>query len=181
MMSMSPRASTNQRQRQNCEADNFVGWLKPRPTFKTKHVRLLYLNFPYNSLLTLTLQFGNKKIQNASNGLPRPRPSPPIILIPASQLLPRSNHAHDTKKHPLLCASGSVASIKTQILSALSAHAHVSIRLILNPSASTFLSGQSSEQPTLASLLEIPNVDGIYGDVSEWAKPWERKRSDTTY
>jgi phosphopantothenoylcysteine decarboxylase len=107
-------------------------------------------------------------------------PHPPSLSqlhtpTPIHHPLRASEHTHDNKKHLLLCASGSVATIKIfPIVSALSRHANLSIRLLLTPSASTFLSGQSDEQPPLASLLEIPNVDGIYEDASEWAKPWER-------
>lgn len=86
-----------------------------------------------------------------------------------------SDHTNDGKKHLLLCASSSVATIKIpQILTALSNHPQLSIRLILTPFASTFLAGQSAEQPTLESLSFIPNVSAIYVDESEWAKPWER-------
>jgi phosphopantothenoylcysteine decarboxylase len=86
-----------------------------------------------------------------------------------------SEHLHDGKRHLLLAASGSVATIKIpNMLHALSKHPALSIRLLFTPSASHFLSGQSAEQPKLQSLLSIPNVDGLYVDASEWAKPWER-------
>lgn len=86
-----------------------------------------------------------------------------------------SDHLHDGKKHLLLAASGSVATIKIpNIIQALSKHPALSIRLILTPSASQFLGGQSAEQPSLDSILAIPNVDAIYVDSSEWAKPWQR-------
>ncbi|RYP47903.1 hypothetical protein DL768_006119 [Monosporascus sp. mg162] len=32
----------------------------------------------------------------------------------------------------------------------------------------------SAEQPTVASLATLPNVDGIYGDTDEWREPWTR-------
>ncbi|RYP01532.1 hypothetical protein DL766_000166 [Monosporascus sp. MC13-8B] len=32
----------------------------------------------------------------------------------------------------------------------------------------------SAEQPTLASLSTLPNVDGVYGDTDEWREPWTR-------
>jgi phosphopantothenoylcysteine decarboxylase len=84
-------------------------------------------------------------------------------------------HAHDGKHHLLLAASGSVAAIKIpNILAALADHPSLSVRLILTPSATCFLNGQSSEQPTLASLLDIPNVDGLFLDEAEWAVPWKR-------
>ncbi|MCJ1475292.1 hypothetical protein MMC13_003954 [Lambiella insularis] len=84
-------------------------------------------------------------------------------------------HHNDNKKHLLLAASGSVATIKIPpILSALSHHPHLSIRLILTASASRFLAGQSAEQPALSSLASLPNVDGIYHDADEWSPAWTR-------
>ncbi|MCJ1435500.1 hypothetical protein MMC27_004874 [Xylographa pallens] len=86
-----------------------------------------------------------------------------------------SAHASDGKKHLLLAASGSVATIKIPlILHALSTHAALSIRLILTPSASRFLAGQSAEQPALHSLLSIPNLDSIHHDADEWSPAWTR-------
>lgn len=85
-----------------------------------------------------------------------------------------SDHFHDTKPHLLLCTTGSVATIKLpQILHALSSR-HLSIRILCTPSSTAFLAGQSSEQPTLSSLLEIRNVDGLYLDHDEWTTPWVR-------
>ncbi|KAI9787805.1 MAG: hypothetical protein M1816_007453 [Peltula sp. TS41687] len=96
---------------------------------------------------------------------PRPR-SPAFIAAP---------HLNDGKAHLLLAATGSVATIKLpQILGALSRHANLSIRLILTRSATRFLAGQSAEQPALASLRSIRNVDGIYLDEDEWAPAWTR-------
>jgi len=81
----------------------------------------------------------------------------------------------DGKAHLLLCASGSVATIKIpSIISALASYTSLSIRLILTSSASKFLAGQSSEQPSLAAIAALPNVDGIYLDEDEWAVPWVR-------
>jgi phosphopantothenoylcysteine decarboxylase len=86
-----------------------------------------------------------------------------------------SAHANDEKKHLLLCASGSVATIKIpNIVQALSHHPNLSIILIFTQSATDFLAGQSAEQPHLNSLLEIPNVDGILLDEEEWIHPWKR-------
>ncbi|RYP61892.1 hypothetical protein DL770_009684 [Monosporascus sp. CRB-9-2] len=79
--------------------------------------------------------------------------APPIEELTAS--------LHDNKRHLLLAASGSVAT-------------NLSIRVLLTPSASRFLAGQSAEQPTLESLATLPNVDGIYGDTDEWREPWTR-------
>jgi phosphopantothenoylcysteine decarboxylase len=102
--------------------------------------------------------------------------SPPTPnLPPATPTLKASDHHADQKHHLLLAATGSVASIKIpQILHALSIHPNLSIRLIFSESSRQFLQNQSHEQPLLASLREINNVDGIYFDEHEWAKPWVR-------
>jgi phosphopantothenoylcysteine decarboxylase len=90
-------------------------------------------------------------------------------------ILKASDHHSDQKHHRLLAATGSVATIKIPlILHALSHHPALSIRLIFSESARQFLQGQSAEQPTIASLLQITNVDGIYFDEHEWTKPWVR-------
>ncbi|KAI4120335.1 MAG: hypothetical protein LQ338_007089 [Usnochroma carphineum] len=98
---------------------------------------------------------------------PNPQPSPATLL--ASSL-------NDTKPHLLLAATGSVATIKLPlIISSLSAlNPTLSIRLILSKSATTFLAGQSPEQPPLSSLLALPTVAAIYTDADEWAPPWTR-------
>lgn len=94
---------------------------------------------------------------------------------PSSPILKASDHHSDQKHHLLLAATGSVATIKIPlILQALSHHPNLSIRLIFSESARQFLQGQSAEQPTIASLSEIPNVDGVYFDEHEWTKPWVR-------
>jgi phosphopantothenoylcysteine decarboxylase len=81
----------------------------------------------------------------------------------------------DGRKHVLLAVSGSVATIKLiQIIEGLSHHKDVSIRVILTNSATHFLAGQSREQPTVSALHYMPNVDAVYTDASEWAKPWKR-------
>jgi phosphopantothenoylcysteine decarboxylase len=83
--------------------------------------------------------------------------------------------AHDGKHHLLLAASGSVATIKLpNILTSLSTHPNLSIRLILTSSATNFLKGQAVEQPALDSLHRIKNVDGIFLDEEEWVTPWKR-------
>ncbi|KAI1840770.1 hypothetical protein JX265_012945 [Neoarthrinium moseri] len=82
---------------------------------------------------------------------------------------------NDSKIHLLLAASGSVATIKLPlIIQKLSTHPNLSIRVLLTPSASRFLAGQSAEQPTVSSLHALPNVDGVYVDEDEWREPWKR-------
>src|SRR6187402_2105700 len=89
-----------------------------------------------------------------------------------------SSHAGDGKKHLLLAASGSVATIKIpNIVQALSHHPNLSILLIFTKSASQFLAGQSAEQPHFESLLHVKNVDGIFLDEEEWIHPWKRGSS----
>ena len=81
----------------------------------------------------------------------------------------------DGKRHILLAASGSVATIKlVQIINGLKHLENISIRLILTQSASEFLSGQSLEQPTVDQVSRLPHVDAIYTDANEWAQPWKR-------
>jgi phosphopantothenoylcysteine decarboxylase len=82
---------------------------------------------------------------------------------------------HDGRVHLLLASSGSVATIKLPlIISALQHHPKLSIRVILTKSAAHFLAGQSAEQPTLASIAALPNVDAIHQDEDEWVEPWTR-------
>ena len=86
-----------------------------------------------------------------------------------------ADYASDGRKHLLLAASGSVATIKLpNIANALSRYKGLSIRVIVTQSAEKFLLDQSPEQPMLESLQELPNVDGIYRDEDEWKKPWVR-------
>jgi len=81
----------------------------------------------------------------------------------------------DGKKHLLLAASGSVATIKLPlIISSLGNHPNLSIRVILTKSANNFLAGQSPEQPDLKSLSLLPNVDAVHQDEDEWIEPWKR-------
>ncbi|TKA79146.1 hypothetical protein B0A49_01328 [Cryomyces minteri] len=102
---------------------------------------------------------------------------PPLPQHPSKKSAPlvAADHIRDGKVHLLLAASGSVATIKLpSIVHALSNYPNLSIRLILTHSASNFLAGQSSEQPALHDLENVPNVDGIYHDEDEWSKPWTR-------
>ncbi|RDA92114.1 hypothetical protein CP533_6066 [Ophiocordyceps camponoti-saundersi (nom. inval.)] len=81
----------------------------------------------------------------------------------------------DGKRHLLLAMSGSVAAIKiVPIINGLAHHSNLSIRLIFTEAAAHFLGGQSPEQPTLAEVRRLPNVDAIYADSAEWTRPWVR-------
>ena len=91
---------------------------------------------------------------------------------PAAAVAARIN---DGKQHLLLAASGSVATIKLPlIISSFQARSNLSIRVILTKSATHFLAGQSPEQPTVASLASLPNVDAVHLDEDEWDEPWTR-------
>ncbi|RFU33153.1 hypothetical protein B7463_g3181, partial [Scytalidium lignicola] len=81
----------------------------------------------------------------------------------------------DGKLHLLLAASGSVACVKLpSIISALKHYPNLSIRIILTKSATHFFTGQSLEQPTMATLASLPNVDAVHQDEDEWVEPWTR-------
>ncbi|KAK4496270.1 hypothetical protein PRZ48_012250 [Zasmidium cellare] len=100
---------------------------------------------------------------NSKTDLPHPPP------------LKASDHFNDRKHHLLLAATGSVATIKLpNILASLAHHPNLSIRVLVTPSACSFLQSQSPEQPSLASLLVLPNVEAIYRDEDEWIVPWTR-------
>ncbi|KAK1828395.1 flavoprotein-domain-containing protein [Podospora conica] len=82
--------------------------------------------------------------------------------------------------HLLLAASGSVATIKLpEIIKALAKYdGKLTIRIILTSSARQFLNGQSTEQPTVSSLMHMPNVEAVYDDADEWGpQPWKRGAS----
>ncbi|CAD6592505.1 MAG: hypothetical protein ASARMPREDX12_006160 [Alectoria sarmentosa] len=86
-----------------------------------------------------------------------------------------SDAINDSKKHLLLAASGSVATIKLpMIISSFENHPNLSIRVIVTKAATKFLAGQSPEQPTIPSLALLPNVDAVYLDEEEWIDPWTR-------
>ncbi|KAF2166879.1 hypothetical protein M409DRAFT_22932 [Zasmidium cellare ATCC 36951] len=124
-------------------------------------------------LQKLRLEAQNPKQQDET-----PKPSPQTSKnneLPHPPPLKASDHLTDAKHHLLLAATGSVATIKLpNILHALSHHPNLSIRILLTPSATTFLQSQSPEQPSLPSLLAIPNVEAIYRDEDEWLVPWTR-------
>jgi len=85
---------------------------------------------------------------------------------------------NDGKAHLLLGASGSVAVVKLPlIISSLTHQSNLSIRVILTQNAARFLTGQSPEQPTVASLSALPIVDAVYLDEHEWLEPWKRGAS----
>lgn len=118
-----------------------------------------------------------KVIYNTSREVMAGTPVRPLPGQPSSfsTLLVASEHANDNKKHLLLAASGSVASIKLpNIVKELSRYPDLSIRIIVTKAAENFLAGQSTEQPLLESLYQAKNVDGIYRDEDEWDKPWVR-------
>ena len=72
--------------------------------------------------------------------------------------------------------------IVPEIIKSLSRHdgegSRLSIRVILTDSARHFLAGQSKEQPTVNSLVHLPNVEAVYDDAAEWGpQPWRRGQS----
>jgi phosphopantothenoylcysteine decarboxylase len=72
-------------------------------------------------------------------------------------------------------AAGSVAVIKLPlIISSFATCSNLSIRVILTENAARFLAGQSPEQPTVASLALLANVDSVHQDEDEWSQPWVR-------
>ncbi|CAD6503449.1 BgTH12-03113 [Blumeria graminis f. sp. triticale] len=80
----------------------------------------------------------------------------------------------DNKKHLLLCASGSVATIKIPlILQALSNYENLSICVILTKSAISFLSSNTPGNSSVEHILGIRNVNRIFHDNSEWEHPWQ--------
>lgn len=93
-------------------------------------------------------------------------PSPPFAA---------AAHASDNKLHLLLACTGSVATIKLPlIIRSLARHSHLSIRVLLTPSAAHFLQGQSAEQPSTKEIAGYANVDAVYVDADEWSAPWTR-------
>ncbi|KAH6840776.1 flavoprotein-domain-containing protein [Chaetomium sp. MPI-CAGE-AT-0009] len=84
---------------------------------------------------------------------------------------------NDGKKH-LLLACADRSSPFPVIVATLAEHQGLSIRIVLTESATHFLGGQSDEQPTVESLLHLPNVDAVYRDHNEWGpQPWRRGAS----
>ena len=60
------------------------------------------------------------------------------------------------------------------IISSFAKYSNLSIRVILTKNAARFLAGQSREQPTVASLASLANVDSVHQDEDEWSQPWVR-------
>ncbi|KAL1612410.1 hypothetical protein SLS60_000636 [Paraconiothyrium brasiliense] len=99
----------------------------------------------------------------------------PLHLNPVRNLDPNALPLQDSKLHLLLCATGSVATIKIpNMVQALSRYTNISIRLVFTEAAKNFLRGQSAEQPSIRQIEALPNVDGIYFDEHEWSEPWVR-------
>ncbi|KAI0196859.1 flavoprotein [Astrocystis sublimbata] len=101
----------------------------------------------------------------------------PVSNSQANSIRALTESLNDGKVHLLLACSGSVATIKLpNIIQALSKYntSRLSIRVILTPSASRFLAGQSGEQPTVSGISHLPNVDAVYTDADEWEVPWVR-------
>ncbi|KAL1837941.1 hypothetical protein VTJ49DRAFT_3236 [Mycothermus thermophilus] len=83
---------------------------------------------------------------------------------------------NDGKKHLLLAQGIWLLPVIVQELAKY--HGTLSIRIVLTESACHFLAGQSAEQPTVSSLLQLPNVDAVYRDRDEWGpEPWRRGAS----
>ncbi|KAK1908547.1 hypothetical protein P3342_009397 [Pyrenophora teres f. teres] len=98
---------------------------------------------------------------------------PPIRDPPETD--PFAFDHHDDRIHVLLCASGSVATIKIpNMINALAKHENVRIRLIFTAASTNFLQGQSNEQPSIEDIEALPNVDAVYFDEDEWREPWVR-------
>lgn len=129
-------------------------WARPRdPQFSSTNTLL----FAFSAFLVLAV----------ASSLSKSHPKPPSFSAAA--------HTKDKKYHLLLCATGSVATIKIPaICEALSTYSNLSIRVLLSESATKFLDGQSEEQPHWDSLKKIKNVDGVYLDRHEWETPWTR-------
>ena len=119
--------------------------------------------------------FGTAGARGRMAGVASPPVNIPVKPTSLSAHFVASEYAHDNKKHLLLAASGSVATIKLpDIVNELSRYNDLSVRIIVTRSAEHFLAGQSEEQPLLDSLLQVKNIDGIYRDDDEWDKPWIR-------
>lgn len=82
---------------------------------------------------------------------------------------------NDGKRHLLLAATGSVATIKLPlIISGFADCPNISIRIILTKAAEHFFA-PSQEHPAGLPLASLPNVDSVHLDEDEWAAPWTRE------
>lgn len=101
---------------------------------------------------------------------------PPIEMASvAPKRFNAAEYTNDSKKHVLLAASGSVATIKLPLIAqALAQNENISVRIVVTQNAREFLQSQADEQPSLESLLTISGIDGVYYDSDEWSKPWVR-------
>lgn len=153
---------------------------------------MLLVLFSFAIVVALATVYIVVKVYRDMNGQPRTATSKASSImvdsegkmsqenpLPIPPPLRAADHINDNKFHLLLCATGSVATIKIplivkHLLTVSASPATLSLRLILTPSATRFLAGQSGEQPTLAELAATPGVDAIYTDVDEWREPWTR-------
>ncbi|KAL2191962.1 flavoprotein [Thermothelomyces heterothallicus CBS 203.75] len=116
----------------------------------------------------------SQSTSNKNDSHPGPSQLSPIESLAATR--------NDGKKHLLLATvrhPNLPAKTVPVIIKALAKYEGVlSIRIVLTESATHFLAGQSSEQPTVASLLELPNVEAVYRDHDEWGpQSWRRGAS----
>jgi len=97
-------------------------------------------------------------------------PGGSVIAILCCRARPRWKAPHSARLQ-----IGYVETIKLPLMAYhLTKHRNVSIRIVVMPFAAQSLQSQAAEQPSLASLLDHPGVDGIYQDPDEWTRPWIR-------
>ncbi|KAK4152923.1 hypothetical protein C8A00DRAFT_15823 [Chaetomidium leptoderma] len=96
------------------------------------------------------------------------------LLLACASAVPPKNTSHET-----LTSQSQGVRLLPVIVEALAKYeGTLSIRIVLTESATHFLGGQSAEQPTVSSLLRMPNVDAVYRDRDEWGpQPWRRGAS----
>jgi len=99
---------------------------------------------------------------------------PLIVKTLSEKYAQPHNSPQPSSSSPQQQQQDGTTSTTTSDTSSPPSHGGLSIRLLLTPSASRFLAGQSAEQPHLQSLLSIPGVDGIHLDEDEWREPWKR-------
>ncbi|KAJ5193723.1 Flavoprotein [Penicillium cf. griseofulvum] len=79
-------------------------------------------------------------------------------------------YTNDKKVHVLLAAATNKL---PNIAEALCRNKNISVRILVTE-PEKFLIGQSSEQSSFDTLLQIDGVDGIYRDEDEWSPSWTR-------